>query len=93
VLSILKPEITSLLLALGALTISTAATLQFPNILSAASSGPNIAADLTNDVIVDNYLIPDIGADGSSNPTSTTTTTQHIIEQQQQKLDQTSPYL
>jgi hypothetical protein len=33
VLSILKPEVSSLLLALGALTISTAATLQFPNVL------------------------------------------------------------
>jgi ABC-type multidrug transport system fused ATPase/permease subunit len=59
VLSILKPEVKSLILALGALTVSTAATLQFPNaigeIIDILSSGVPII-----DSIVDDDLISDM---------------------------------
>lgn len=87
VLSILKPEVSSLLLALGALTISTAATLQFPNAIGdvidiLSASGGTIADSA--DAIVEN-LVYDNDIDGSCSPTLTTIETPPT---EQQRLDQ-----
>ena len=89
VLSILKPEVSSLLLALGALTISTAATLQFPNAIGdvidiLSASGGTIAESA--DTIVENLVHDNKIIDGSCSPTLTTIETPPPTEQQQ--LDQ-----
>jgi ABC-type multidrug transport system fused ATPase/permease subunit len=65
ILSILKPEVTSLLLALGALTVSTAATLQFPNAIgemidilsSSAAAGVVSAVDGSTIAVDDGNLL------------------------------------
>eukprot|EP00986_Skeletonema_menzelii_P020188 scaffold30447_cov160-Skeletonema_menzelii.AAC.3 len=96
ILSILKPEVSSLLLALGALTVSTAATLQFPNaigemidILSAGGGVGGISMDYSLIGVGDNFSsdgnemtnIDDINVSSDS-------TTQLQEQQQQQKLTQ-----
>lgn len=88
VLSILKPEVSSLLLALGALTISTAATLQFPNAIGdvidiLSASGGTIAESA--DTIVENLVHDNKIIDGSCSPTLTTIDTPPT---EQQQLDQ-----
>ncbi len=53
ILSILQPEVTSLLLALGALTISTAATLQFPNAIGEMIDILSSSAGVVGSVVMD----------------------------------------
>ncbi len=97
ILSILKPEVSSLLLALGALTVSTAATLQFPNaigqmidILSAGGGGGaattmdgNLLFDVTEMTHIDDTttLLDTTDINGSSDSTT------QLLEEQQ-KLQQ-----
>ncbi len=89
ILSILKPEVSSLLLALGALTVSTAATLQFPNAIGEMIDILSAATPM--DSIVDGTLIPGANEMTSSsnatldkiNDTSISTTLQ-----EQQKINQ-----
>ena len=88
VLSILKPEVSSLLLALGALTISTAATLQFPNAIGdvidiLSASGGTIAESA--DTIVENLVHDNKTIDGSC---SQTLTSIEMPPTEQQQLDQ-----
>lgn len=65
ILSILKPEVSSLLLALGALTVSTAATLQFPNAIGEMIDILSVAAPM--DSIADSNLISNANEMTSSN--------------------------
>ena len=91
ILSILKPEVSSLLLALGALTISTAATLQFPNaigdmidILSAAG----VAIDST---IIDSSMsseMSDMPSSNNTTPDNINVSPDSTTQLEQQKLDQ-----
>ena len=101
ILSILKPEVSSLLLALGALTVSTAATLQFPNaigeMIDILSSGGGVST--MDSLIVDgNNFSSDVtdmakNIDGTAaatldadiNSSSDSNTTQLLEEQQQQQ--------
>ena len=91
ILSILKPEVSSLLLALGALTVSTTATLQFPNAI-----GDMIDILSAAEVAIDSTIIDSSLSSGMSDmPNSNNTTPDNIngssdstTQLEQQKLDQ-----
>ena len=101
ILSILKPDVSSLLLALGALTVSTAATLQFPNAIgemidilsSAGASGVGTATTMdANSLLLDVNEMTNINdttmlLDTTDINGNSDSTTQQL-EEEQQKLHQ-----
>eukprot|EP00984_Skeletonema_dohrnii_P015254 scaffold6547_cov141-Skeletonema_dohrnii-CCMP3373.AAC.7 len=92
ILSILKPEVSSLLLALGALTVSTAATLQFPNAIGEMIDILSAAGVAIDSTIIDSSLSSEM-SDMPNNSNNTTPdningSPDSTTQLEQQKLDQ-----
>mmetsp|Transcript_8570 Transcript_8570/g.17285 ORF Transcript_8570/g.17285 Transcript_8570/m.17285 type:complete len:752 (-) Transcript_8570:250-2505(-) len=91
ILSILKPEVSSLLLALGALTVSTAATLQSPNAIGEMIDILSTAGVAIDSTIIDSSLSSEMSDMPNSNitaPDNINVSSDTTTQLEQQKLDQ-----